>query len=286
MLVVLLAGALVGAAACSSSSGGAKRLRIVASFYPLAWAARAIAPDAEVVDLTPPGGEAHDLQLTARQRVAIQEASVLLIVGKGFQPDVERAASDARGVVSNALLGIDLLPSKEKELRADPHVWLDPVLMREVVGLILSAIVHADPANHQRYVRHLNELSVPLDQLHRGYQALATCELKTLVTTHEAFGYLAREYGLTQLGLTGLTPEAEPTARAIARARDLARRGEIAAIFFESSDEGTRIGRSVAGDVGVSARPLSTIESAPSKGDYLTQMTANLAELKMGLRCR
>ena len=279
--------AVLGAGACTSRSGNKPRLRIVASFYPLAWAARQIAPGAQVTDLTPKGGEPHDLQLTARQRLVIQDASVVLILGKGFQPDVERAAKESNRRILNLLEGVALLPSTEKGLGADPHVWLDPRLMRDVALKIAATFVDVDDRDREVYLKRGNELGRSLEALDRDYrQTLSTCDLKTVVTTHEAFGYLAKEYGLTQLGLTGLTPEAEPTARAIARARDLARRGAIAAIFYESSDEGTRIGRSVAGDVGVPALPLSTLENQPASGDYHTEMTASLAQLKRGLRCR
>ena len=114
---------------------------------------------------------------------------------------------------------------------------------------------------------------------------LTECALKTIVTTHEAFGYLARRYGLTELGLTGLTPEAEPAAAQIRRVRDLARQGKVAAIFVEATDEGRRIGRSVARDAGVPARDLRTLESDPRPDDYLSAMRANLTSLRTGLRC-
>jgi len=285
--LILALSALLGVAACTSSTAAPGRLRVVASLYPLAWAARQIAPAALVTDLTPKGGEPHDLQLTARQRLAIDDASVVLIMGEGFQPEVERAAKDSNRRVVELLDGISVLPSTESELRADPHIWLDPKLMRDVVLKIAATFADVDDRDREVYLKRGNELGRSLEALDRDYrQTLSMCELKTIVTTHEAFGYLAQEYGLTQLGLTGLTPESEPTARAIGHARDLARAGTIAAIFYESSDEGARIGRSVAGDVGVSALPLSTLESQPSDGDYRTQMSANLAQLKKGMRCR
>ncbi len=283
--ILLASAALAAVTACSTSTGANDRLRVVASVYPLAWAARSLAPDAEVTDLTPPGGEPHDLQLTARQRLAIQEADVVLVIGDGFQPDVERAAKDAKGQVTEVRRL--LAPPPSVELRGDPHVWLDPELMRQILGLTLSAFGHADEPNHETYLKRMNDLSISLDRVVRSYrQTLATCDLTTIVTTHEAFGYLAQRFGLRQRGLTGLTPEAEPSAKAIAQARDLARRGVIAAIFYESSDEGARIGKSVARDIGVRALPLSTLEHAPPNGDYITEMTANLAQLKVGLRCR
>ena len=125
-----------------------------------------------------------------------------------------------------------------------------------------------------------------LTAVHTDYlNALSACKLSTLVTTHESFGYLARRYGLTQLGLTGLTPEAEPSAAQIQRVRQMAQRHQVGAIFYEASDEGERIGKSVARDVGVPGLPLHTLESNPKPNDYLSQMRTNLENIKKGLDC-
>jgi len=272
---------------CGSNGAAGARLRVVAAFYPLAWAAHQVAPDAGVEDLTPRGGEPHDLQLTARQRLDVQRASLVLILGKGFQPEVERAVRDTQGRVVDLLEGLPVLPSTEAGLKADPHVWLDPVLMRSIVGRIGAAIATVDPENRTAYAAGTAALEAKIAALDTSFRgALGACALKTLVTTHEAFGYLSKRYGLTQLGLTGLTPEAEPTAAQIQHVRSLARDGAVGAIFYEASDEGRRIGRSVASDVGVPALPLHTLESDPSPLDYLGQMQRNLAVLRQGLRCR
>jgi zinc transport system substrate-binding protein len=278
---------LVLATGCHSDGAGGGRLKVIASFYPLAWAARQIAPGADVVDLTPPGAEPHDLQLSARSRLDVQNATVVFMLGKGFQPEVERAVKDVRGRVVDVLEGLDLLPSTEEGFTADPHVWLDPESMADIALKIAATLADIDPRNEQTYLKRGNELARSIEAVNVASKfGLDKCELKTMVTTHEAFGYLAKRYGLTEVALTGLTPEADPAGAQIRRAQQLARRHEIAAIFYEETDEGARIGRSVARDVGVPALPLSTLEAEPASGDYLTVMQRNLTELRKGLRCR
>ncbi len=284
LLVLALA---AGAADCGDASGSG--VHVVASFYPLAWAAERVGGSrVSVEDLTPPGVDAHDTSLSARQRADIETADVVLILGRfGFQPEVERAASDASGVVVEVARGLALAPSRQADLEFDPHVWLDPVLMQRIVREVADGIVRADPAGRSGYRRReaavLRDLAV-LDDAYRT--GLATCRFRTFVTTHEAFGYLAARYGLTQLGIEGLTPESEPSAARIQAATDAIRSGTAApGIFFESTDEGRRVGRSVAADVGVPALPLGTLESAPSPGDYLSVMRANLSSLRKGLGC-
>src|SRR5438067_5340565 len=128
---VALVVAVVLMDACSSDSGSPGTTNVIGSFYPLAWAAQSIGGSAvSVTDLTPPGVEAHDTNLNARQVAQIESADVVLILGYlGFQPQVEAAAHDAGGDVVELTRGFDLRSSNEQGLSADPHVWLDPVLM-------------------------------------------------------------------------------------------------------------------------------------------------------------
>jgi zinc transport system substrate-binding protein len=109
--------------------------------------------------------------------------------------------------------------------------------------------------------------------------------LRTLLVTHEAFGYLAERYGLEQLGLAGLSPEGEPTAESLVQAEALVRNGQVDAVFYEETEEGRRIGESVGDDLGIPAVPLATLESRPSSGNYLTVMESNLDALAEGLGC-
>jgi zinc transport system substrate-binding protein len=278
--------ATMGLGSCSSGERSPGRLKIVASFYPLAWAAKQLAPEADIKDLTPRGGEPHDLQLNASQRLAVQEADLVLLLPKGFQPEVERAARDARGAVVDFPGIFNVVPTRKGGV-VDPHVWLDPIAMAMIEEIIVGALQKADGENAETYRSRMPRIGAALQVLDEEFRkGLARCTLRTIVTTHEAFEYLAKRYGLTQLALTGLTPEAEPSAAQIQRVRDAARRGEVGAIFYEATDEGKRIGRSLASDVGVPALPLNTLESDPAPGDYLSQMRDNLVSLEKGLRCR
>ncbi len=277
------------AVACRGTSvGGA--LRVVASMYPLAWAAQAAGgPRVQVEDLTPPGVEAHDTTLTANERADLQTADVVVLLGDlGFQPDIERAAREASGTVVAVSQGMKLQPSEAHNLSFDPHVWLDPVLMEHVVTRVTDAFAAADPEGTSGYERRAGAALAALRALDAAYRdGLSGCGARTFVVTHEAFGYLAARYGLTQLGIEGLTPESEPSAAAIQVALDAISSGEAApAVFYEGTEEGRRIGESVAADAGVPALPMSTLEFAPRSGDYRTVMRANLTTLREGLRCR
>lgn len=263
---------------------------MVASFYPLAWAAERVGgPAVEVVDLTPPGGEAHEASLTARQRADIEQADLVLLLSvSGFQPEIERAAEDAEeNVVELPPEDAGLFHPGEGELSADPHVWLDPAVMELVVRAVADALAERDQANAAQYRRRAADVVDELERLDRRYaMTLEGCTYDTLVVTHEAFGYLAGRYGLGEVGVAGLSPEAEPSPDRLRAVADAIERGKAGAVFFERTDEGERLGRSVAEDNGVPALPLYTLESDPEEEDYLSAMEENLSILAEGLGCR
>lgn len=283
-----LAVAALGGLLASCGPGGDHRVQVVASFYPLAWVASEVGgPRVSVEDLTPPGGEAHEATLGASQRAAVEDAAIVLVLGFGFQPDIERAAADASGTVVRVADGLALMPGGD-DLRYDPHVWLDPTTMRSIVEEVAGALRAVDRAGAEGYRRRAAALDEELRSLDAAYrEGLADCAYRTIVVTHEAFGYLARRYRLRQVGIEGLAPESEPTAAAVQAAIQAIRSGAAApAVFHEATPEGVRTGRGVAQDAGVPALALSTLESPPASGDYLSVMRRNLEVLREGLRCR
>ncbi len=272
--------------ACSRGSSGG-RVEVVAAIYPLAWAAEQVGGGrVSVEDLTPPGVEAHDTTLTAGQRADIQTADVVVYLGQiGLQPDVEAAVKDAGGRVVDVTSRLNIRAPAGQTF--DPHVWLDPVNMEGAVRLIGGALRAVDASRATEFASREASTVRDLQGLDTAFRAgLARCAFRTFVATHEAFGYLADRYGLHQLGIEGITPESEPSAARIQQAAQAIAEGRAApAVFYEGTDEGRRIGESVAADVAVPALPLGTLESDPTPGDYLSVMRGNLASLEKGLQC-
>jgi zinc transport system substrate-binding protein len=259
------------ATACSGSESRSAPF-VAASVYPLAWAAERVAPAAvEVVDLTPPGVEPHDVELTPADVDTIRDASLLVYLGGGFQPAVDDAAAGREGP-SVDVSGDD----------ADPHVWLDPVRFASVVRDVAQAV--GPSASSDGAVREL-------ERLDRDYRrGLADCTRRVIVTTHAAFGHLADRYGLTQVSLAAASPESEPGPRELEGLVDDVRASGATTVFTEplASD---RVARTVAREAGVRVAQLDPIEGL-SEGrlgageDYLSVMRANLAAIREALGCR
>jgi zinc transport system substrate-binding protein len=269
-----VAGALV-TSGCGESPGAT----VVASFYPLAYAADQVAgPAIRVDDLTPPGAEPHDLELTARDVARVRDARLLVYVGRGFQPAVEDALGGRSGP------SLDVLDAARPVRSAgapDPHVWLDPVRYAAVARAIARAL--GDPAAADPFVARLQALDA---DYRRG---LARCARRAFVTSHASFGYLATRYGLVQIPLLGLAPEAEPTPRELARLVRVVRESGATTVLTErlaSPVLADTVARETDADVAV-LDPLEGLTSSELDAGrtYLDVMRENLAVLREALGC-
>jgi zinc transport system substrate-binding protein len=266
VLIIVLVSLVAG---CGATSSGNGRKTLVAAFYPVAYAAERIGGTAyDVENLTPPGVEPHDLELTARTVARIESADVVLYLSHGFQPAVSTAASQSRGTRVDVLAGLPVRNS-------DPHVWLDPVLYARVVRTIAAAL-HRPAGPMLAQLRQLDA------QYRRG---LRDCRRHEVVTSHEAFGYLARRYGLKQVAITGITPESEPSPQRLAQVIRLVRKTHATTVFFERLVS-PRLADTVAQDGRARTAVLDPIEGQEPGQTYFTLMRKNLAALRKALACR
>jgi len=278
VLVCLACAAAVVAAGCGESGDADGSL--VAAFHPLAYAMRQVAPaGTEVVDLTPPGAEPHDLELSARDVERLRDAALVVYAGGGFQPTVEDAVRSRDGRSLDVLGEVELLDGDGSE--PDPHVWLDPLRYGQIARSIAAAL--GRPKAADAFATRL----VQLDRvLARG---LAHCERREIVTSHAAFAYLADRYDLEQVPLVGVSPEAEPDPRDIERLIDEVGRTGATTVFFEPLVS-SRLAETVAREAGVSTAVLDPLEGLTSEqeesgGDYFSVMRQNLAALRAALGC-
>ncbi len=296
MRVLLVAGLVL--AACSSrsdASDSTSGVQIVASFYPLAEAAQQVGGSFVSVDnLTAPGVEPHDLELTPQQIEAIDTADLVLYLGGGFQPAVEDALGDATGTLIDASASLRNLPvpagESDASLTADPHVWLDPTLYRQIVDEVRDTLSEADPAHAQAFTTNARAYGRQLGQLDDEYRSgLAQCQRTLIVTSHAAFGYLSARYGLTQEPISGLSPDAEPTPQRLAELTDLVEREGVTTIFTEELVS-PKVAETLANEAGVTTAVLNPLESltpdeVATGDDYVSVMRTNLATLRTALGC-
>ncbi|MEO7751856.1 MAG: metal ABC transporter substrate-binding protein [Terracoccus sp.] len=297
------------AAGCSGSSQSASGLpTIVTSFYPLQFVTQAIAGDtATVTVLTKPGAEPHELELAAQDLAGMTKAE-LVVYSDGFQPAVDDAVTE---VVDPAKV-LDVADSARLTLSAaeedhtnesaaqhadhagdghdglDPHFWLDPQRYASVAKAIGARLAADDPANAATYQANTTSFVAKLTALDTDIEkGLASCTSKQLVTSHAAFAYFSDRYGFEQHSISGISPEAEPSAMALKEVSDLVRTDGITTIYQETLVE-PHFAETVAGSTGATLATLDPIEgiSKTSAGsDYFEIMRSNLAVLEKGQGC-
>jgi zinc transport system substrate-binding protein len=278
--VLALLGA--GLAGCGGSGDASTQPTVVASFYPLAWVAEHVAaPGTRIVDLTPAGAEPHDLELTPRDLETLQDADLVLYLGNGFQPAVEKAVEDRSAPSLDLLAGQKIRANAEQGASADPHVWLDPTRLGRI-AVAVGESLHREKA--------AKDLAAELGALDRDFRrGLAHCRRREIVTSHAAFGYLADRYGLEQVALTGLSPEAEPSPRDVESLVDEVRRSGARVVFTETLVS-PRLAETIAREASAATAVLDPIEGltkdeADAGEDYLSRMRWNLATLRKALGC-
>lgn len=301
LLAVPFAMALLGGVVTGCSGGSERtrpseappRVEVVAAFYPLAFAAERIGGDrVHVRDLTPKGAEPHDLEPTATQVDALDDAALVIVMGRGFQPSVEKATAKRSKATVRVL---DVVVQERGDVAdeggksgIDPHIWLDPVLMKQIATAVLGGLVDADPAGKATYTKNASALYSDLDGLDGDYRSgLTSCARKEIVTSHEAFGRMAARYGLRQEGITGRSPDAEPDPRRLAELADLVKREGVTTIFTEDLVS-PELAQTLSRETGATTEVLSPLEvlTGDTPGaDYFTVMHDNLAKLRAALGC-
>jgi zinc transport system substrate-binding protein len=279
IILIMLAAVLVSG--CGGSDSSDARADVVAAFYPLAYAAEQTGGETvTITNLTPPGTEPHDVELSPRDVEHVRSADLVLYLGSGFQPALERAVDGAGGEA------LDLLDQADAEADGDgmrdPHVWLDPVRYAAIVERIGAALERPEAA--AAFEKRLRRL----DSDFRA--GLAACRRDEIVTSHAAFGYLAKRYHLAQIALTGLSPEAEPSPRELERVIRQVRERRATTVFFETLVS-PRLAKTVARETGARTDVLNPLEGLTeeelSRGEnYFTIMRQNLGALRQALGCR
>ncbi len=273
-------------AGCGAGTGSAAEagddVRVVAAFYPFAYVAERVAgDDAAVENLTAPGAEPHDLELSPQQVAAISEATVV-VYERGFQPAVDEA------VAQNAPGAVVEVTAVVQPLAGDPHIWQDPTRLAAVADAVAEALAGADGEHATAYRERAGQLGSELRDLDEDFrQGLADCDRRSFVTSHAAFGYLAERYDLEMVSISGLSPESEPSPARLAEVQQIAAEEGVTTIFYETLVS-PDVAEALAGDLGLQTAVLDPVEGltdATADEDYFSLMRANLAALRHANGC-
>jgi zinc transport system substrate-binding protein len=295
--VVTVAITLTGCGTASEPASDS-RPSVVAAFYPYFFLAQRIGgTHVHATNLTPPGVEPHDMELTPRQ-VADVHSAELVIYQRGFQPALDDAVAEStpEHVVEVGWLigggagagGNNPIQGSGPDAANDPHIWLDPIRFATVATAVGEALAAMDSVHAGDYATNAKAVTAELTKLDKEFQqGLTGCRSQTIVTNHAAFGHLAARYGLEQVAISGIAPEAEPSPAQIAAVARLVREHNATTIFVEPLAS-PKAAQTLAADVGVQTAVLDPLEGLTDRSpdaDYFSGMRANLDALRKALTC-
>ncbi|MGA0862916.1 MAG: metal ABC transporter substrate-binding protein [Ilumatobacteraceae bacterium] len=282
-----------------------ERLSVAVAFFPIEDMVRSVGGDAvEIIRLVEPGMPAHDAELTASQLKALSEADVVFYFGENFQPAVESVIAQLPARVTKVDLysveGVAHLATDGKDADhsgddhdhgdEDPHIWLDPANMDAMARTVAATL--AELASDSRETIESSTLGYTADLAALGDEidaAFASCMSRTLVTAHDAFGYLAHRADLSTASITGVNPQDQPSAKELEVIADAARSARVETVFFENALPAD-LSRTVADAIGASVDVLDTVESVSrdaldAGATYSSIMRDNVTKIARGLGC-
>ena len=266
------------------------KLKVMASFYPMFDFAVKIGGDkAEVTNMVTAGTEPHDWEPAVSDIRNLEEADLFVYSGAGLEhwaDDVLASLETRNLIVAEASSGLTL---REGHGQFDPHVWLSPENAKKEMENIKDAYVKADPDNQDYYEENYKTYAAAFDKLDRKYKdTLSALPNKSIVVSHEAFGYLCDAYGLTQMGIEGLSPDSEPDPARMAEIIDYVKENHVRVIFFEELAS-PKVAETIARETGAGIRVLNPLEGLSDEeikggADYFSVMEDNLKQLEAALQ--
>lgn len=286
---------------------------VATSFYPITWLTEHIGGDyVTVTPLTPPDVEPHDYEFSPKE-IAELEKTDLIIYTAGFQPALDNAITeiDSKHVLDLSP-AVELVANEDADEHDhegnhedsehhheseadehnhshdhgayDPHFWLDPHRMIHAAQEIEKHLEELDSAHADYYRQRLGEVTAKLEALDAEFDAgLKNCQSRTLISNHDAFGYLARAYDLENHALS-IDAESETSPARIKELAEIVKEEKVGTIFTEERTSSAST-QALAEEAGVTLSSLSPLELAPTDGDYTEAMRVNLQSLRKGLMC-
>ena len=279
------------ASSATASTGSDAKIKVVTSFYAMEDFTKKVGGDnVEVTNLVPAGTEPHEWEPAATDITAIQDADLFVYNGASMEhwvDDTLASLGDKAPASVKASDGIKLRAGEEPG-EDDPHVWLNPEFAKAELANIKDALAKVDPDHKDDYEANYEKYAAEFDQLDADFkEKLGSVSNKTIVVSHEAFGYLADAYGLTQVPITGMDAEGEPDAQTMASIIDQVKAQNIKVIFSEDLVS-PKVAQQIADATGATCEVLNPLEGLTdeelAKGeDYVSVMRSNLDELVKAL---
>jgi len=277
-----------------------KKPNVALSTFALYDAAHAILEDtANTFMIMPAGVDAHSYEPTPKQVIKLYKSDLVFYSGAGLEPWIDSFEFKNKAIDMSKKVTLRELNSHEHhnhhtnshEQSVDPHYWLDLSNMVKIANFMTQEFIKLAPNNEKKYLKNRDLYVQRLKNLDKRYkESLSSCKLDTIVVNHNAFSYLSNKYDFNVEALSGLSPDAQPSAKSMAELIEHVREHKLKTIFFESFVSDKAI-KSIANEakVGVDVlEPLGNItaDEWSEKLSYEDIMLSNLEKISKALECR
>ncbi|WP_297418591.1 zinc ABC transporter substrate-binding protein [Clostridium sp.] len=282
LLVALMGFMLIGCTANTkvTNQNNNDKLNITVSIYPLKEFTEKIAGDKAVVTcLVPDNMEPHDYEPKTKDFQTLTKSNIFIYNGLGMESWVDKineSIKDKNVVIVDSSSGVEV----RKEGNAiDPHIWLSLKNAEIQSENIKDALIKLDEKNKEYYEANYNNFKGELENLYNEYKPkFDTLSKKNFITGHAAFGYLCRDFGLTQKSVENLFAEGEPSPKQLEELVNFCKENNIKTVFSESLAS-PKISQTLAKEVGAEVVPILTLESKENDKDYIQAMKYDLDEI-------
>ncbi len=254
----------------------------------------------DVFMIMPPGVDAHSFEPTPKLMVKIQKSALVVYSGAGLEPWIKKFQFKSDVIDMSKYVKLRELEEDEHhhhehdehcshDSSLDPHYWLDIDNMIKATQVITEAFVKILPEYKHLYYKNESAYIKMLKELDAEYKAsLKECKKDTIIVNHDAFSYLAQRYGFHVEALSGLSPDAQPSAKNMAKLIEHVKEYGLKTVFFESFASDKAI-KSIANEAKVKVDllyPLGNITKEQTNATYQELMKINLQKISHAMECR
>lgn len=297
ILIRKLINPLVALALCAGTtlSLAADKLPVMASFSILGDLVQVVGGDrVAVTTLVGADQDAHAFELKAADAKNLLQTKLLVTNGLGFEPWAQKLVKSAgykgQSLVASQGIKARAMPVEKGKAEPDPHAWQDPTNVVFYVRNIAAALSKLDPAgastfqaNSEAYVKELEALDT---ESKAAFAAIAPDKRK-VITSHDAFGYFGARYSIRFLAPQGMSTEAEPSAKEVAKLIRQIQKEKIRAVFVENMSNPKLLAQ-LSKDAGVTVGPALFVDALSKAGgpadSYLKLMRHNAAQLAAAMK--
>ena len=284
LIAVMVLSMMLALAGCSSKKADSGKLDVMVSINPLKEFTEAIGGDkVNVESLVPEGMEPHDFEPKTKDFQKLSDSKIFIYNGLGLEDwadDVLDTIDKSKVKVVVATDGINVLNTDNIE---DPHAWLSLLESKKMCENIKNSLVEADSANKDYYESRYKTYADSMQKLYdENVRKFSTLKNRDFVTSHEAFGYLCRDFSLQQKSVANLFGEGEITPKRLEELVKYIRVNKINTIFSENSAS-QKTSETLAKDTGAKIQKIYTLETKEDNLDYLAAMKESLDRIYQSL---